>query len=105
MCARDILDGNGLDTPYVVKLHCHYQLAQSQPLFTFTHPNFLPKEQIDNNRFATLTFGPLDAPTVVHGFAGYFEARLYGDVFLSTNPQVPGPIYTPTLPPLTQPCL
>ena len=101
MCARDILDGNGLDTPYVVKMHCHYQLARSQPLFTFKHPNFVPKELIDNARFASLTFGPAAAHSVVHGFAGFFEARLYGDIVLSTNPQVtsvPNPNPHPSLP-------
>lgn len=36
----------------------------------------------DNNRYQTLDF-QVDVNTVLHGFAGYFETTLYGDIALS----------------------
>jgi hypothetical protein len=37
---------------------------------------------IDNTRFATLSFAVTE-DAVLHGFAGYFEAQLYDDVYIS----------------------
>lgn len=75
-----------LETPYVVRLHRHYLLSPTQPLFTFVHPNH--DAPIDNSRYASVTF-PRDASAggaVLHGFAGYFECVLYKDVLLSIHP-------------------
>jgi hypothetical protein len=43
--------GTGLDTPYVVKLHSAFQVADTQPLFRFEHPNKMPQHLIDNSRY------------------------------------------------------
>lgn len=42
------------ETPFVVKLFRYQEIAASQPVFTFRHPNF--EDTIDNDRFATLEF-------------------------------------------------
>lgn len=50
------------------------------------HPN--PEFPIDNTRAKSATFSR-DAAAgacVMHGFAGYFECVLYGDVLLSIHP-------------------
>lgn len=71
------------ETPYVVHLVNFYQLAKSQPLFTFKHPNWDLKT---NERFGRLKF-QCEQNCVLTGFAGYFETVLYKDVMLSINPQ------------------
>jgi protein arginine N-methyltransferase 5 len=88
------------ETAYVVKLHNVHTLAESQPCFTFVHPNVehsgyqkgsiiygakLSGKGVDNNRYTKLIF---DIPinTTLHGFAGYFDCTLYGDVHISINP-------------------
>lgn len=71
------------ETPYVVRLHNVYSIAESQPCFKFTHPKF--HERIDNRRYEEMTFEALES-AVVHGFAGYFDAVLFDDVTLSINP-------------------
>jgi len=40
---------------------------------------------IDNNRYTTMVFDIKTANTI-YGFAGYFESRLYKDVFISIHP-------------------
>jgi type II protein arginine methyltransferase len=74
-----------METAYVVKLHNFCQLAPAQPCFTFTHPN-RSAHGIDNTRYARLRF-PAPVSATVHGFAGYFEAKLYGDISISIVPQ------------------
>lgn len=50
MGARDMLEADkSLETPYVVKFHNCYQIAEPKPLFHFVHPNYDSK--IDNNRY------------------------------------------------------
>lgn len=72
------------ETPYVVKLHRFTPLSETQEVFTFHHPNL--SESIDNSRSCTLTFRRDDSPaTVCHGFAGYFDAKLYKKVILSVS--------------------
>ena len=39
-------------------------------------------EVIDNSRFLSLEFN-IEDTAVLHGFAGYFDTRLYADVYLS----------------------
>lgn len=73
-----------METAYVVKIHRGRTLAKAKPCFTFEHPNRSLK--IDNTRYTKLQFKVAE-PTMMHGFAGYFETVLYGDVKLSINPE------------------
>ncbi len=73
-----------METAYVVKLHNFCQLAPAQPCFRFEHPN--RDERIDNTRYTCLRF-PATTSATIHGLAGYFEARLYGDIYISIVPQ------------------
>ncbi|KAK1551262.1 hypothetical protein Q3G72_032999 [Acer saccharum] len=79
------------ETAYVVKLHSVAKLAPSQPVFTFTHPNFATKKS--NQRYKRLRFEiPSDTGSaIVHGFAGYFDAILYKDVHLGIEPSTATP--------------
>ncbi|XP_006815550.1 protein arginine N-methyltransferase 5-like [Saccoglossus kowalevskii] len=52
-------------------------------MFTFVHPN---RSQKDNSRFKSVSFD-VEEDTVLHGFAGYFDTILFGDVTLSINPK------------------
>ncbi|KAJ3595239.1 hypothetical protein NHX12_004543 [Muraenolepis orangiensis] len=69
------------ETPYVVRLHNFHQLAEPKACFTFTHPT----ADMNNNRYQCLKFS-VGCNSVLHGFAGYFEAILYKDVTLSIKP-------------------
>ncbi|XP_065849543.1 protein arginine N-methyltransferase 1.5 [Euphorbia lathyris] len=79
------------ETAYVVKLHNIAKLAPSQPVFTFTHPNYT--SQKSNNRYKKLKFELANdtGSAMVHGFAGYFDAELYKDVHLSIEPSTATP--------------
>lgn len=72
------------ETPYVVHLQNKFQLAATQPLFTFHHPN--RGEIIDNSRFKALSFD-IGQNCVLHGFSGYFDTVLYKSIFLSIVPE------------------
>ncbi|KAF5279735.1 hypothetical protein FQA39_LY05425 [Lamprigera yunnana] len=72
------------ETPYVVHLVNYYQIALSQELYKFVHPNW--SENIDNDRFGKLRFiAPQNS--LLTGFIGYFETVLYKNIMLSINPQ------------------
>jgi protein arginine N-methyltransferase 5 len=72
------------DIPYVVRLNNFFQLCDAQKVFTFSHPRDLKAQ--DNSRYGSFSFEScLDA--TVHGFAGFFDCILYGDVTLSTEPR------------------
>ena len=73
-----------LQMPYVVRLHQFNALAETQPCFTFRHPNWA--ENIDNTRYACLSFAA-GTSALVHGFAGYFRAMLYKDIDISIDPR------------------
>jgi protein arginine N-methyltransferase 5 len=74
------------ETGYVVHMRNCYQIDEPKPLFTFEHKNLLLKpSERDNSRFCSLQFDT-EIDTVCHGFAGYFETTLYGDIKLSTVP-------------------
>lgn len=101
------------ETPYVVKLHRYTALSPPQAVFTFTHPNRTHTGCIDNNRQATLHFqsSVVDVSSMCHGFAGFFDALLYGDIHLSTVPGMETvnmfswfPIYFPIREPIHVPC-
>ena len=104
-------DTEHLETPYVVKLHRITPLSAPQPVFSFQHPAKGSTPPPDNRRYQQLAFPRAGQPCATcHGFAGYFEAQLYGDVWLSTHPQThtPGmfswfPIYFPLVQPLALP--
>uniref|UniRef100_A0A8C1B2W6 Protein arginine N-methyltransferase 5 n=1 Tax=Cyprinus carpio carpio TaxID=630221 RepID=A0A8C1B2W6_CYPCA len=94
------------ETPYVVRLHNFHQLADPKPCFTFVHPT----TDMNNNRYQCLRFS-IGCNSVLHGFAGYFEATLYKDVTLSIKPEThsPGmfswfPILFPLKPPIPLCC-
>ncbi|KAJ4826141.1 Protein arginine N-methyltransferase 1.5 [Turnera subulata] len=79
------------ESAYTVKLHNIARLAPPQPLFTFNHPDYSAKKS--NERYKKLRFKmPSDAGSaLVHGFAGYFDAKLYKDVHLGTEPSTATP--------------
>lgn len=79
------------ETAYVVKLHNIARLTPSQPVFTFTHPDYSTKKS--NQRYKRLQFEiPSDTGSAtVHGFAGYFDAELYKDVHLGIEPSMATP--------------
>ncbi|KAM4637181.1 protein arginine N-methyltransferase 5-like isoform 2-T2 [Amazona ochrocephala] len=76
------------EMPYVVRLHNYHQLAAPQPCFTFHHPT--PEAANDNSRYCLLAFR-VEGNAVLHGFAGYFETALYGDITLSIRPETHSP--------------
>uniref|UniRef100_A0A671QR82 Protein arginine N-methyltransferase 5 n=1 Tax=Sinocyclocheilus anshuiensis TaxID=1608454 RepID=A0A671QR82_9TELE len=89
------------ETPYVVRLHNFHQLADPKPCFTFVHPT----TDMNNNQYQCLQFS-IGCNSVLHGFAGYFEATLYKDVTLSIKPETHSPgmfSWFPILFPLKQP--
>ncbi|CAF1148235.1 unnamed protein product [Adineta steineri] len=71
------------ETPFVVYLHNCFFLAETKPLFTFTHPNF--SNPIDNSRFGEVEF-TIPTTGTMHGFAGFFDAKLYKDISISIEP-------------------
>lgn len=80
-----------LETPYVVKLHQFYPLGQAQVCFEFHHPRSKTRAGTNNNssnndRQCHMTFPPAIEDATIHGFAGYFEATLYGDHSISIHP-------------------
>jgi len=94
------------ETAYVVKMHNVHLLAESKPCFTFLHPNAAHpahvhikmdtpvvgdstgsvSARVDNTRYNKLSFD-IKSSSTLHGFAGYFDATLYGDVHISINPK------------------
>eukprot|EP00871_Galdieria_phlegrea_P002395 jgi/Galph1/3156/GphlegSOOS_G1807.1 len=98
------------ETPYVVCIHHGQYLSDTQPCFQFQHPNPMITSQTlkkyQQDRYCCLSF-EVQGPIVVHGFAGFFEAILYGDIQISTNPSTLSkgmfswfPFYFPCYPPI-----
>ncbi|XP_068027417.1 protein arginine N-methyltransferase 5 [Melanerpes formicivorus] len=77
------------EMPYVVRLHNYHQLAAPQPCFTFRHPRPEGAEP-GNSRYQRISFR-VEVNTALHGFAGYFETTLYGDITLSIRPETHSP--------------
>ena len=78
----------GLETPFVVKLHNFAPLAPTLACFTFAHGAAATTQAATpgrNDRDAFLRFD-LAVDCTIHGLAGYFDARLYGDVHISIHP-------------------
>ncbi|XP_049813018.1 protein arginine N-methyltransferase 5 isoform X1 [Schistocerca nitens] len=72
------------EMPYVVHLQNKYQLAATQPLFRFDHPN--RSKVMDNSRYKALTFD-INQRSILHGFSGYFDTTLYKNITLSIVPE------------------
>ncbi|KAL9275973.1 arginine N-methyltransferase 5-like protein [Drosera capensis] len=102
------------ETAYVVKMHSIARLAPCQPecsrfslfsipVFTFTNPNYSPEKA--NQHYTKLQFDiPEDTGSaLVHGFAGYFDAKLYKDVHLGMEPTMATPNMFPIYFPLRSP--
>jgi protein arginine N-methyltransferase 5 len=77
-------DVKHFETTYVVKMHAFKQLSPAQPCWTFDHPN--NESPIDNTRESEHTF-EVQRSSCLHGFAGFFDAHLYGDVHISIYPE------------------
>mmetsp|Transcript_2166 Transcript_2166/g.5001 ORF Transcript_2166/g.5001 Transcript_2166/m.5001 type:complete len:605 (-) Transcript_2166:334-2148(-) len=77
-------DVKHFETTYVVKMHRHKVLSAAQETWTFEHPNH--QVPIDNTRQSTHRF-QVARSSCLHGFAGYFDALLYGDVHISIYPE------------------
>ncbi|CAI9715887.1 protein arginine N-methyltransferase 5-like [Octopus vulgaris] len=71
------------EMPYVVRLHNCQILSEPKKVFNFRHPN--RGEVIDNSRYVSIQFH-IKSDAVLHGFAGYFDSVLYGNVTLSILP-------------------
>jgi len=72
-----------LDMGYVVNMGRKFCPSVAiQDCFTFAHPNV----GLGNDRYAELSF-ELEADALVHGFIGYFDCILYGDVRISIHPK------------------
>ena len=76
-----------METAYVVRMGACVQLGPPVPAFTFEHPN--PALPVDNARVTRARWTAASAG-VVHGFAGYFDATLFGAaasrISISINP-------------------
>ncbi|KAI8065879.1 PRMT5 arginine-N-methyltransferase-domain-containing protein [Gongronella butleri] len=105
------------ETPYVVMFQQTCELAESEALWTFSHPNKTfpvcdssnPLNNQHNGRYQQVSFD-VDKPMTMHGLAGYFESVLYKDVMISIHPTThsPGmfswfPIFFPLLSPMQVP--
>lgn len=101
---------DALETPYVVKLHEAWEAAPPQPVFEFVHPAPAslppPGSPARHRRHRRLEFTAAEDATV-HGFSGYFESRLFGDVSISILPSTKSegmfswfPVYFPLRAPL-----
>jgi len=69
------------ETAYVVKFHAAHVLAAAESIFTFVHPS----KNTNCTRYTQRKFR-IGASAVLHGFAGFFDAELYGDVHISIYP-------------------
>lgn len=83
-------NSKNFETAYVVKFHAVNVLTEAQPCFTFVHPNY--SEDRDCTRSKRMTF-KIDHSALIHGFAGFFESKLYDNVTLSIHP----PTFTPSM--------
>jgi protein arginine N-methyltransferase 5 len=94
MEVRNFRDDKAWEMPYVACLHNHALLAEPRPCMHFRHPEWAAAGAADappdNRRHALLRFRARSAG-LVHGFAGYFECRLYRDVFISIAPETHSP--------------
>ncbi|KAI9290872.1 PRMT5-domain-containing protein [Neoconidiobolus thromboides FSU 785] len=84
-------DPKKFEVPYVVLFQKIRHLTKPIKVWTFEHPNHkLEDKNKHNQREEALEFH-LEKPGVVHGFAGYFEAKLYKDILCSIHPDTHSP--------------
>ncbi|CAB3402651.1 unnamed protein product [Caenorhabditis bovis] len=81
------LDVARMDQIYVVYLRQYCRISETQPVFTFDHPNF---KNLSNERSKMVTF-EIDRRADLMGFAGYFDLILYKSVMLSIEPNTATP--------------
>lgn len=73
-----------LEQSWLIYLNSVYYIDDPQEVFKFVHPNTSPN--IDNSREVSLNFeAKLDVN--LHGFSGYFVAKLYKDIEISIHPE------------------
>jgi len=104
---------NAFELPYVVRIHsASFPCGKSpKPVFTFEHfgKNNKPAHpKVDLKVFKKVSFVVQHEVSEFHGFAGYFDAHIYQEVFYSTNTDThtPGmhswfPLYFPIKHPVT----
>ena len=78
-------------------MHNFYQIADPSLCFTFVHPNPNltnenndPSYPNDNSRYKMMQFEAKD-DCLLHGFIGYFDSKLYKDVYISIHPETHSP--------------
>ena len=76
-----VRDAKKLETPLVVNFHTSFHPSSPLTLFAFSADSGPTRSMSE-----TLTWSPQEADYLLHGFAGYFHADLYGGVTMSTNP-------------------
>ncbi|KAI8876437.1 PRMT5-domain-containing protein [Backusella circina FSU 941] len=114
-CAKDLLRSNGIciptsysayvsplasshlynmtkapsqnETTSIVMLRKACELAESQQLWTFIHPD---DKASCHSRYGQVEF-KVSQDAVMHGFAGYFDCTLYKNITLSTRPETRTP--------------
>lgn len=78
-------DSSQLETAYVVCIHRAFYPAEGpKDCFTYRHPKRSLEET--NDRAVDIDFES-ETDALVHGFAGYFDCTLYGDVRISIHPK------------------
>mmetsp|Transcript_19456 Transcript_19456/g.35270 ORF Transcript_19456/g.35270 Transcript_19456/m.35270 type:complete len:628 (-) Transcript_19456:168-2051(-) len=81
-CGDDL---EALESCYVVNIsELFTPVPAPKDCFVFRHPNW--QQPIDNDRAIELTFES-ETDILIHGFVGYFDSTLYGDVHISIHPQ------------------
>lgn len=79
-------DKSAFDRLHVCRFANIYTIDSEQKLFSFHHKDISrPPVEYQNERYVKLQF-TAQVRTVCHGFAGYFKAKLYDDVVISTLP-------------------
>ncbi|KAI9268732.1 PRMT5 arginine-N-methyltransferase-domain-containing protein [Sporodiniella umbellata] len=88
---------SNFETPYVVMFRQFCQLASPEELWTFVHPNKKnipadgdPMNNSHNQRYNRAEF-VVKQDTIMHGFAGYFDCKLYGNTHISIHPETHSP--------------
>eukprot|EP01065_Artemidia_motanka_P031664 TRINITY_DN3816_c0_g1_i1.p1 TRINITY_DN3816_c0_g1~~TRINITY_DN3816_c0_g1_i1.p1 ORF type:complete len:649 (+),score=214.30 TRINITY_DN3816_c0_g1_i1:113-2059(+) len=74
-----------IETAYVVKIHAGHLLAPAQQCWEYVHPKPPPPYPQANDRVSEMSFD-IKENGLLHGFAGYFDSVLYGDVNISIHP-------------------
>ena len=59
----------------------YFPIKEVQNCFEYVHP----VSEKDFNVHKEIKF-KFEKNTIIHGFAGYFSSKLYGDIFISTIP-------------------